>query len=278
MKISNSYLIVAVVIGLGAVTAAPADDAKAVAADAAKFTFMGHEYDAKLARLAREAADEGRQMTVLCEPGFCSHCEKCAKDCPMGRPRDSESLREHCEHCGTCNSCKEYCQEIASPFKDLNKCDSGPCKNGGTCTNSDGSYSCKCQNGWTGINCNQDINECNSGPCKNEGTCTNSDGSYLCSCQDGWTGINCNQDINECNSGPCKNEGTCTNSDGSYLCSCQDGWTGNNCNQDINECNSHPCKNGGACSNSDGSYSCSCQDGWTGNDCTQVYMYGFNPK
>jgi len=154
--------------------------------------------------------------------------------------------------------------------EDLDECDSGPCKNGGTCTNSDGSYSCKCQNGWTGINCNQDINECNSGPCKNEGTCTNSDGSYLCSCQDGWTGNNCNQDINECNSHPCKNGGACSNSDGSYSCSCQDGWTGNDCTQDINECDGGPCKNGGTCANSDGSYSCSCQDGWTGNNCNQA--------
>merc|ERR1712212_379682 len=75
------------------------------------------------------------------------------------------------------------------------------------------------------------INECKSSPCKNGGTCTTSDGSYLCSCQDGWIGNNCNQDINECNSGPCKNGGTCTNSDGSYSCKCQDGWKGNNCNQ-----------------------------------------------
>merc|ERR1712087_1089800 len=63
MKISYSCLIVVVVIGLGTVTAAPAD-VKAVAADAAKFTFMGHEYDTKLARLAREAAVDIRLAGV----------------------------------------------------------------------------------------------------------------------------------------------------------------------------------------------------------------------
>merc|ERR1712087_229468 len=63
MKISYSCLIVVVVIGLGTVTAAPAD-VKAVAADAAKFTFMGHEYDTKLARLAREAAVDVRLAGV----------------------------------------------------------------------------------------------------------------------------------------------------------------------------------------------------------------------
>jgi len=78
MKISYSCLIVAVVIGLGTVTAAPADDAKAVAADAAKFT-------------DREAADEGRQMAVLCNPGFCEYCRKCTNEC------------------WNCKACKDYC-------------------------------------------------------------------------------------------------------------------------------------------------------------------------
>jgi len=39
------------------------DDVKAVAADAAKLA--DYENDAKLARLVREAADEGRQMAGL---------------------------------------------------------------------------------------------------------------------------------------------------------------------------------------------------------------------
>ena len=38
---------------------------------------------------------------------------------------------------------------------DINECDGGPCKNGGTCANSDGSYSCSCQDGWTGNDCTQ---------------------------------------------------------------------------------------------------------------------------
>ena len=38
---------------------------------------------------------------------------------------------------------------------DMNECDKSPCKNGGTCSNSPGSYTCKCQDGWIGNNCDQ---------------------------------------------------------------------------------------------------------------------------
>merc|ERR1711970_821029 len=84
MKISYSCLIVAVVIGLGTVTATPADDVKAVAEDAAK-----------LAGLVREAADP-------CQ--YCAYCPECAVTCPMNMPR------EYCEkYCGHCEYCKEHC-------------------------------------------------------------------------------------------------------------------------------------------------------------------------
>merc|ERR1719435_407319 len=84
---------------------------------------------------------------------------------------------------------------------DINECNSGPCKNGGTCANSDGSYSCRCRRGWMGKNCNWDLNECNLAVdiCWNGGTCANSDGSYSCRCRRGWMGKNCNWDLNECN-------------------------------------------------------------------------------
>ena len=33
------------------------------------------------------------------------------------------------------------------------QCKNDPCKNGGTCKDADADYSCDCQNGWTGKNC-----------------------------------------------------------------------------------------------------------------------------
>ena len=43
-------------------------------------------------------------------------------------------------------------------FSDVNECTIGlvpgvPCFNGGTCTNTLGSYRCQCKKGWTGQNC-----------------------------------------------------------------------------------------------------------------------------
>merc|ERR1712087_250796 len=72
MKISYSCLIVAVVIGLGTVTAAPADDVKADTADAAKLAF--YENDAKLARLVREAAEcQNGERKYDCNACVCSN-------------------------------------------------------------------------------------------------------------------------------------------------------------------------------------------------------------
>lgn len=37
-----------------------------------------------------------------------------------------------------------------------------------------------------------DVDECESQePCKNNGTCTNSYGSYTCTCENGWLGQHC---------------------------------------------------------------------------------------
>jgi len=99
---------------------------------------------------------------------------------------------------GTTPDGKDLSGSITGTTPVSNECSTAPCRNGGTCTNCPGSYSCRCQSGWTGNNCNQDINECNRGACKNGGTCTNSQGGYSCICPDEWKGNNCNQEVNAC--------------------------------------------------------------------------------
>lgn len=123
-----------------------------------------------------------------------------------------------------------------------------------------------------------DVDECVNFPCQRSGICLNINGSYMCKCPDGWEGQNCefgkrkliqkkknkthawflcykmtnfwhvyllhgskkfksiymilifySLDINECKSNPCQNGGFCENTNGFYQCRCADGWMGQNC-------------------------------------------------
>ena len=85
-----------------------------------------------------------------------------------------------------------------------------------------------------------DIDECLTSPCKNSGTCVNTDGGYYCKCPykmaridsnppvrfpTGFNGTNCEHDINECNirinnHGICLNGGSCRNLPGDFNCHC----------------------------------------------------------
>ncbi|HSS78396.1 MAG TPA: calcium-binding EGF-like domain-containing protein, partial [Thermoanaerobaculia bacterium] len=74
----------------------------------------------------------------------------------------------HGDHLGSCES--------------GNSCDPNPCVHG-TCQPSGSSYTCTCQSGWTGTNCDQDINECVTvpGACPPfMPVCINIDGGYMC--------------------------------------------------------------------------------------------------
>ena len=49
------------------------------------------------------------------------------------------------------------------------------------------SGSCSCKPGWQGVTCSDDVNECQSSPCGDHATCSNTEGSHLCSCDTGYT-------------------------------------------------------------------------------------------
>ena len=51
---------------------------------------------------------------------------------------------------------RENCKWLLSLFEDIDECLSLPCTHG-TCHNSMGSYSCTCESGWTGFNCDTGI-------------------------------------------------------------------------------------------------------------------------
>jgi len=102
-----------------------------------------------------------------------------------------------------------------------------------------------------------DINECSSGihSCDENAACSNTNGSYSCHCNTGWSGsgFNCTstrslkattmcmydcdvslfyEDIDECGLSidGCAEDATCSDTEGSYECTCDTGFTGDGFN------------------------------------------------
>ncbi|KAJ1467567.1 hypothetical protein T484DRAFT_2027404, partial [Baffinella frigidus] len=155
------------------------------------------------------------------------------------------------------------------------------CDADATCTNTNGSFSCACDAGYSGngVSCT-DIDECAQNPCGGNGDCTNNDtpgiDAYTCECHTGYeyTGRSC-EDIDECDSDPCGADATCTNTDGSFSCACDTGysWDGETCTN-VDECTDEidNCHGNARCTDTDGSFSCACNTGYSGNgvSCTDI--------
>ena len=76
-------------------------------------------------------------------------------------------------------------------LSDVDECDPNPCQNGGICTDGINSFTCSCEDGYSGDTCDININECDSNPCQNGGICTDGIDSFTCSCEEGFTGMQC---------------------------------------------------------------------------------------
>jgi len=207
--------------------------------------------------------------------------------CSIGNSWEYNGVCEDCPDKGT-DEYKELCNPGLNDKKNIvNECMLFPelCGNG-RCTNSDGSFKCICNQGYT-INENGkqciDIDECfiSPGVCGN-GKCENVDGDFNCICDAGYEEskiLKVCVDIDECNVGGYCTGGTCLNTEGSYECVCPNGRSLNEDKTkcvDVDECALQPelCKPNGRCENMLGYYMCICDIGYAptpdARDCVDV--------
>ncbi|XP_053728200.1 protocadherin Fat 4 [Synchiropus splendidus] len=141
-------------------------------------------------------------------------------------------LRSLCQNGGMCTKNIHISQEVAvlestavifvSPRKEI--------------------FNCTCPPGFVGQLCEDDVDECQVNPCKNEGTCVNTEGGFHCYCPDGFSGTVCLFHEDDCLK--CQNGGSCTLSHDGYHCVCVPGFEGKTCDHEVDYCDSHPCVQG----------------------------------
>ncbi|KAF4119185.1 protein Z, vitamin K-dependent plasma glycoprotein b [Onychostoma macrolepis] len=94
---------------------------------------------------------------------------------------NKEEAREYFEN-------NQKTNEFWNKYYDGDQCRSNPCKHGGTCRDGIGSYTCACEEMYSGSNCQTDKSQCPSaGPSACEHFCKPMLGSYRCFCARGYT-------------------------------------------------------------------------------------------
>lgn len=179
-----------------------------------------------------------------------------------------------------CNGQDEDCDTIVDEgCLPIDDCAALPCKNGGICTDGNGTFTCACAPGFMGATCEVNVDNCSPNPCKNGGTCADGADSFTCSCQVGYQGELCEIVNNDCDPNPCRNGGSCKDvTGGGFMCSCAAGYTGAQCETNIDECASKPCQNGGVCKDGINMFTCTCPAGFMGAKCeTNINECTANP-
>ena len=74
------------------------------------------------------------------------------------------------------------------------------------------------------------IDNCDPNPCQNDGNCTDGINSFTCDCEDGFSGDICEVNNEDCSPNPCLNGGTCIGGADILTCQCVPGFTGATCN------------------------------------------------
>lgn len=137
----------------------------------------------------------------------------------------------------SCNLTKENIHCDCQPFyysltcELFYLCNRKTSHNRGTCVRSkDNSYSCFCNQGYFGHDCEMNLNECASTPCLNGGTCIDEVAKFKCDCLDVFTGVLCESHFDICSITPCAKQSICIVSNSKAKCVCNFGKTGKFCN------------------------------------------------
>ncbi|XP_046380159.2 sushi, von Willebrand factor type A, EGF and pentraxin domain-containing protein 1-like [Haliotis rufescens] len=77
-----------------------------------------------------------------------------------------------------------------------------------------------------------DTDECLSSPCIH-GDCNDDLNGYTCSCEDGYHGDNCDVNMDDCLENECTNGGTCVDGVAEYTCRCTPEYTGQYCDANL---------------------------------------------
>ncbi|OCT71251.1 hyaluronan-binding protein 2 isoform X2 [Xenopus laevis] len=113
------------------------------------------------------------------------------------------------------------------------------------------------------------IDPCAELPCRNDGTCVQTDIGYNCLCTEFYGGKNCEKLIHSCSEHTCQ-YGDCVLSRISpyYKCRCDYPYYGSTCRSAIVACDGNPCKNGGVClKRLDNTFRCKCSMNYRGEFC-----------
>lgn len=178
-----------------------------------------------------------------------------------------------------CNQQDDDCDTtIDEECTNVDDCATLPCKNGGTCADGDGTFTCTCAGGFEGPTCETNADECMPNPCQNGGTCADGANGFTCSCPKGFQGERCEINNDDCDPNPCRNGGTCRDGVDGAVCTCLPGYEGTQCETNINECSPNPCQNGGVCKDGINESTCTCPAGFSGKKCeTNINDCASNP-
>ncbi|NP_001296638.1 neurogenic locus notch homolog protein 1-like [Hydra vulgaris] len=176
-----------------------------------------------------------------------------------------------CDNGGSCIVTKEntticHCASGFSGDKcstNIDDCFPNPCNGNGHCDDGIGRYTCKCFDGFKGINCSY------SSSCRINCDSVNSNCSGNgCACKSGFEGENCDIQINECTKNFCGLHGRCESTKNGYECVCNSSYTGPFCDKKITYCTNTSCPHG-TCIEKDNGFSCKCNDeNFIGENCS----------